>query len=259
VDPAPVTHVVLLDGFALECGRDGGAMSVDDLPRGAQRLIAWLGLCGRPARGAIAGHLWPEVPEDRAQASLRSALWRVQRAVPGLVDASGGALRLARGVHVDVRDLTRWAQRVLDRQALGDGPFAPEVALHGELLPGWYDDWVLLERERLRQLRMHALEVRAETLAGAGRYGEAIEAAYAAVRTEPLRESAHRTVVRVHLAEGNVGEAVRAYASFRDLLTVELGVPPTAQMDALVRGHVRVRRTASGPAHSRTRPPTACH
>jgi DNA-binding SARP family transcriptional activator len=87
----------------------------------------------------------------------------------------------------------------------------PEVRPGGELLPGWYEDWVLVERERLRQLRMHALEALAEKLTEAGRYGVAMQAAYAAVRADPVRESAHRAVVRVHLAEGNVLEALRAY------------------------------------------------
>jgi DNA-binding SARP family transcriptional activator len=59
---------------------------------------------------------------------------------------------------------------------------------------------------------------------------------------EPLRESAHRALVRVHLAQGNVAEAVRAYESFRALLAADLGVEPTAQMDALV---CRFRRSPS--------------
>jgi DNA-binding SARP family transcriptional activator len=227
--------VALLDGFALEVTGAGLGSPVDELPRGAQRLIAHLSLCGRPARGAIAGQLWPDVPEDHAHGSLRSALWRVQKAVPGLVDVSGGALGLASGVRVDVREFTEWAERVLDPHTAVESIMAPAVALRGELLPGWYDDWVLLERERLRQLRMHALEVLADKLARAQRYGEAVQAAYAAVRTEPLRESAHRAVVRVHLAEGNVAEAVRAYESFRALLVEELGVAPTGQMTQLVR------------------------
>jgi DNA-binding SARP family transcriptional activator len=134
-----------------------------------------------------------------------------------------------------------WAQRLLDPAAQADDLVAPGVALQGELLPGWYDDWVLLERERLRQLRMHALEVLAERLLAAGRHGEAIEAAYAAVRGEPLRESAHRVLVRAHLAEGNVAEAVRAHGSFCRMLDEELGVAPTAQMQELLRGLPRAR------------------
>lgn len=241
MDSSPGTRVGLLDGFALERGVGGVPTVVDGLPRCAQRLIAHLSLCGRPSRAAVAGQLWPDVPEEHAQGSLRSALWRVQKAVPGLVDVSGGALGLARGVRVDVREFRDWAQRALDPDAVLDGAMAPESALGGELLPGWYDDWVLLERERLRQLRLHALEMLADKLASVGRYGEAVQAACAAVRAEPLRESAHRALVRVHLAEGNIAEAARAYGAFRDLLADELGVAPTTQMEKLLlRGQVRI-------------------
>jgi DNA-binding SARP family transcriptional activator len=242
VDSPPGTRVGLLDGFSLERSTDGVRTVVEGLPRCAQRLIAHLSLSGRPARAAVAGQLWPDVPEDHAYGSLRSALWRVQKAVPGLVEVSGGGLGLARGVRVDVRDLRDWAQRVLDPDAGVDDVPAPELARQGELLPGWYDDWVLVERERLRQLRLHTLEVLAERLARAGRYGEAVQAAYAAVCTEPLRESAHRAVVGVHLAEGNIAEAVRAYGVFRDLLAQELGVAPTTLMEGLMsRAHTRIR------------------
>jgi DNA-binding SARP family transcriptional activator len=229
------THVGLLGGFAVQLAVDGGHTIVDGLPRCAQRLIAHLSLRGRPARAAVAGQLWPDVPEDHANGSLRSALWRVQKAVPGLVDVSGGALGLARDVRVDVREFRDWVQRVLHTDAVLEGPMAPEVAFRGELLPGWYDDWVLLERERLRQLRLHAFEALADRLACSGRYAEAVQAAYAAVGIEPLRESAHRAVVRVHLAEGNIAEAVRAYDTLCDMLGRELGVAPSGQMTRLVQ------------------------
>jgi pentatricopeptide repeat protein len=120
----------------------------------------------------------------------------------------------------------------------------PDTSLCGDLLPGWYDDWVLLERERLAQLRVHALEVVAARLAAAGRHGQAIQAAYAAVQTEPLRESAYRTVIRVHLAEGNVADALRVFERFRILLRDEIGVAPTDRMAQLVRdlGRTPLRR-----------------
>ena len=117
------------------------------------------------------------------------------------------------------------------------------MGLRGDLLPGWYDDWVLLERERLRQVRLQALEAVAARLASLGRHGEALQAAHAAIRAEPLRESAHRLMVRIHLAEGNVAEAVRAYELFRTMLEHELGVPPSELMTRLVRHLPPVRRT----------------
>jgi DNA-binding SARP family transcriptional activator len=85
----------------------------------------------------------------------------------------------------------------------------------------------------------------AARLAFLGRHCEALEAAYAAVRAEPLRESAHRTVVRVHLAQGNLAEALRAYEFFRTLVHEELGVPPTEQMTRLVQHIPRLRRALS--------------
>ena len=82
------------------------------------------------------------------------------------------------------------------------------------LLPGWYDDWVVLERERLRQLQLHALDRLAAALLAAEEPGRALDAALVAVQADPLRESAHRIVVRIHLREGNALEALRAYERF---------------------------------------------
>jgi DNA-binding SARP family transcriptional activator len=234
----------LLDGFTLQLP-GAGAGSGPDLPRAVQRLIAHLSLCGRPARTAIAGKLWPDVTEEHAHGSLRSSLWRVHKVAPGLITVSGGTLSIADDVVVDVHELTEWARRALDPCAGTDSLTAGDLGLAGELLPGWYDEWVLLERERLRQLRMHALEALAKKFAAVGRYGEAVQAAYAAVRAEPLRESAHRTVVRVHLAEGNVAEAVRAYESFRAMLADEIGAAPTEQMCCLVDSLPGRRTTAA--------------
>ncbi len=238
-------HVTLLDGFELDLVGRGRRATADDLPRAVQRLVAHLCLSTRAARTATAGHLWPDVPEDHAQGSLRSALWRLNKAAPGLVEVSGGALHLAADVGVDVRDLSAWARRAI-APVTGAGDVAlPDPALLGDLLPGWYDDWVLLERERLRQLRMQGLESVAARLASLGRRCEALQAAYAAVSAEPLRESAHRMVVSIHLADGNVVEAVRAYECFRTMLEDELGVPPSESMTRLLAHVPRIRRTLS--------------
>jgi DNA-binding SARP family transcriptional activator len=237
MDPA-LARLCLLDGFSLHrVDPRGRASSVGPLPRGVQRVLAFLALSGRPARSAVAGELWPDVGQPQADGNLRSALWRVQKLVPRLVVSSGGALCLADGVTVDVRELSGWAQRVLDAGAgAADLPDAdvPEAVWRAELLPGWYDEWVLVERERLRQLRGYALEALADTFGQAGRFAVAVQAAYAAVRADPLRETAHRTLIRVHLAEGNAAEAIRAYECYRDLLAGELGIPPSARMRRLV-------------------------
>jgi DNA-binding SARP family transcriptional activator len=103
-----------------------------------------------------------------------------------------------------------------------------------DLLPEWDDQWVVIDRERLRQLRLHALESLAEQCVRAGRFGDAIEACQLAVGAEPLRDSAHRTLIRAYLAEGNRAMAVRHFELYENLLRAELGLEPPAEVRDLV-------------------------
>jgi DNA-binding SARP family transcriptional activator len=103
-----------------------------------------------------------------------------------------------------------------------------------DLLPGWYEDWALLERERVRQRLLHAMEAQSRQLAQAGRYGQAVEAAMQAVGADPLRESAQRALVEAHLAEGNWMEARRSLDLYAELLDRELGASPGAEITALL-------------------------
>jgi DNA-binding SARP family transcriptional activator len=105
--------------------------------------------------------------------------------------------------------------------------------LGSDLLPEWDDDWVLAERERFRQLRLHALEALCQRLLAVGRYGEALNAGLTAVVADPLRESAHQLVIQAHLAEGNRVEALRHYTSYTQLLRDELGIEPSRDLDAM--------------------------
>lgn len=238
-------RIGLLDGFSLTTATSGAPERRHDVPHRVQQLVAFVCLAGRPGRSAVAGQLWADAPEEQAHASLRSALWRLHRVAPGLLDTSGGALAVARDVRVDVRDLSAWSARVRDPQLDLDDVGLPAAELQGDLLPGWHDDWVLLERERLRQLRLYALETLAVRLAAAGRPLDAVEAAHFAVRGEPLRESAYRVLVRIHLDEGDVAAAVRVYRRFRTVLRDELGVDPTDRFTRLVAHLGDGRRVAS--------------
>ncbi len=67
------------------------------------------------------------------------------------------------------------------------------------------------------------------------RFAEAIEAGLSAVLGEPLRESAHRSLIRAYLAEGNSGEAIRQLQLCRRLLADELGIEPSSETRALVQ------------------------
>jgi DNA-binding SARP family transcriptional activator len=203
------------------------------LPMNGQRLLAFLALHGRPlTRSFVAGSLWLDSTDDRAAGSLRSALWRLNRE-GRLIEVSGEMIRLVSHVAVDVAAAVAQAHRLLD-PANDECPSFYDVRLRDDLLPDWYDDWLAFERERFRQLRVHALECLCERLIASERFGEAIETGLAVATVEPLRESAHRILIRIHLAEGNRGAALAQYHRFRALLHDELGLEPSPEMHALV-------------------------
>jgi DNA-binding SARP family transcriptional activator len=219
-----------MDGFELVC--DGEPVQC---PLTAQRLLAFLGLHDRPLqRLFVAGKLWTDSTEERALASLRSAIYRANRpAAPPLVRVVDSRLLLDAEVRVDVREASAQAHRLIDGEACEDASRAGAL-LGGELLPDWYDDWLIIERERFRQLRLHGLEALSARLLERERFGEAAEAALSAIAGEPLRESAHRALIRSHLAQGNVGEATRQYRLFCGLARDHLRVPPSALLEALM-------------------------
>jgi DNA-binding SARP family transcriptional activator len=228
---APAIRLSLLRGFELQVGQRPVALIAS-----AQRLVAFLALKDKLlTRAYVAETLWPETTVTRASANLRSSLWRAQRACRPLIHASARHLGLGADVAVDIRGAMRQAHRLLDRASPADrldGAIRSDLA--ADLLPDWWDDWVLVERERYHQLRLHALEAICERLTAAGRYGEAIDAGLAAVRAEPLRESAHQILIKAHLAEGNRCEAVRQFERCRRLLLDELGLQPSPALHALL-------------------------
>ncbi|WP_328416370.1 transcriptional regulator [Micromonospora sp. NBC_00389] len=246
--PEPGVSLHLLGGFRL---LRGAAPIV--VPRGLQRVIALIGLRPGATRSQLAGLLWPDASEERALSSLRTALWRLRQDPCCPLTVAGDTVRLGPAVRLDVDELVGTAARVRD----GDEPRTAAGALAAgrhDLLPGWYDDWVLLDRERLRQLRLHMLEQLAGQHLVAGRHGDALEAALEAMAAEPLRETPHRLVVRIHLAEGNAFEAVHAFYVYRDLLRRELRLEPSPAMSALLDDTLAPIREASREAAGRPSP-----
>jgi len=224
------TRVGLLRGF--EVSANGHVVA---LPRSAQRVVALLALHDRPVqRLYVAGTLWLDSTEDRANASLRTALWRLRRPNCRLVEATATHLELAKGVEVDVRETKAAAEQAIDHSTPADDDATAALYRAGEILPDWYEDWVLLEREHFRQLRLHALEALCADLAAVGRFAESTRAGLAAVEGEPLRESAHRVLISTYLAEGNPGEALRQYRLFTRMLDEHLGLEPSPLMKDLM-------------------------
>lgn len=228
----PVVRLALLDGFELT--RDGTGVPVSS---GPQRLLAYLALHRRAIpRLYVAGTLWGDVPDERAAGNLRSALWRVKQLGLDLVGSARDRLSLSSEVIVDIHEAQRLAQRAIDPASDVCGLGLDELPFAGELLPGWYEDWIILERERQRQICLHALETLCERWAVAGLYTKSVMAGIAAVTGEPLRESAQRALIKAFLTEGNACEALRQYGLYRDLLRRELKLEPSPRLTALLTG-----------------------
>ncbi len=226
-------RLLMLGAFRL---LDGDEARV--LPAGSQRLLAFLAFQNRTVtRTAAAGALWPEASEPHAHAALRSALSRLDAVSRRAVRVDAVDLALDASVRVDLREARALANRLL---VAGDAPDAVDTVrtavamLSQELLPGWYEDWSIVEAEDWRQLRLHALEALAHHLARVGRFADATSAALAAVRADPLRETASATLIHVHLAEGNRSEAIAAFERYRASLRRELGLAPSPELRQLM-------------------------
>lgn len=209
-----------------------------------QRLAALLALRGPQSRTMIGGMLWPEVPEARARTSVRAAVRDLNLQAPGLLVSSAFDVRLDPAVPIDVHSFLAQARHLLQG---GTRPIEiaealeliPGGILGGQLLPGWRDDWVVAEAERLHQLRLHALDALVHQLVQRSSYAVALQVALAAVSIDPLRESTHRTAMQVHLAEGNTVEALRQYERFRTTLRAAMNIEPSRRMLDLVNEILR--------------------
>jgi len=228
--PPSILKLQLLGGFQVT----EGGRSID-LPNDAQKLVAFLALQTREVpRPFAAGRLWLDSDQDRALGNLRSALWRIRQRTHSLVSCQGDTLGISPDVEIDFQHLNRTAIMLFhESNTIRDQDLSIEPFIY-ELLPGWYDDWTLIERERVRQVSVHALEVIADHLTALGRNPEAVDAALAAIRFDPLRESAHRCLIRIHIREGNRSEALRQFALYRGLLECELGITPSVALIRLI-------------------------
>ena len=226
VEPA---QLALMDGFTL---RSGGA--VQRLSASAQRLVALVALRGGAiSRQRAAFTLWPDASEAHAYGSLRTALFRLRAACPGgSVLESQSEFELSATVGVDVRRAYELATRLESGALNGDTKELELLLDGGELLPDWYDDWVLIERERFHELRVRALETLSELHLACREVASAIRCSSEAVRADPLRESSRRMLISALLVEGNRADALAHHRQFRQVLQ-PLGLVPSPRFDEL--------------------------
>jgi DNA-binding SARP family transcriptional activator len=233
---AEFIDIRVLGGFSVTV--DG--RPVTGLPVGSQRLLVFLALHDRTvSRAAVAASLWPDTTSEHAGVSLRSALARLDGLGRETIVAESATLGLTDIVHVDYLEAQALAYRLLHSDTpIFDGDLAsgPIRTLSRELLPDWFDEWIIAEGEAWRHLRGSALEALAIRLMTAGRFAEAEGAARAAMRLDPLRETPHGILVRIHLADGNQSDALHVVEWYRAALRDALDLEPTEQFSGLVSG-----------------------
>jgi DNA-binding SARP family transcriptional activator len=238
-------HVQLLGCFAL---------TLDDrlveLGGREERVLALLALRGPQRRSVLAGTLWPDTTEDRALSSLRAAVMRLRRVSEGLVEAGRSRISIGSQTTTDVAEMLRRLEEV---ERLGDDAWksASEsltVLAGPELLPGWYDDWVLDERGTLQHRQIRALESLARMALKSRRAALAADLAERAIALEPLMESTQALLIRAHLMEGNPAAAVQVYRSYCRRLGQELGIRPSSSLTDLIGSTGFVPRPAAARA-----------
>ncbi|PYM92439.1 MAG: hypothetical protein DME04_15475 [Candidatus Rokuibacteriota bacterium] len=245
-------HLTLLGGFQARRG-SGDAVALPT--RKAQALLAYLALpLGRAhPRDKLASVLWGGIREESARASLRQALFSLRRALGGEASAvlrqEGDLVALSpAAVEVDVADFERAV-------ATGSAESLARAAelYRGDLLAGLgvdetpFEEWLLGERERLREL---ALEGLAKLLAQQRKDGmlePAVQTALRLLMLDPLQEPVHRTLMRLYAQLERRGAALRQYQQCVSVMQRELGVEPQAETKALYQEILRERPRRARP------------
>ncbi|HEY8745211.1 MAG TPA: BTAD domain-containing putative transcriptional regulator [Chloroflexota bacterium] len=228
--------------------RDGRLLA--NLPsRKVRDLLAYLLLNRRTPRSReqTAALFWPDLDGDKARHCLNTTLWRLRGALRPLegdhpylrVDAQTIGFNPASSFRLDVEEFESHC-------TLADklGPVAAEqqatlyrqaVALYcGDLLTDCYDDWCLVERERLQLLYLRALGRLLAYHARCGEYDAAITCAHRILERDPLREKVHRALIRLYLDANEPAAALRQYQACEEAVRRELGTDVTPETRALL-------------------------
>ncbi|MEU5877561.1 bacterial transcriptional activator domain-containing protein [Spirillospora sp. NPDC047279] len=192
---------------------------------------------GGVSRRVLQARLWPGLDAGDAAKRLRQLLWRVKRETGDrLLDTSGGSVRLAADVSVDLRTAERRARRVVSGEPPERADPAEWSFLGRALLADWLDEGAWEAQDRWNRLRLLALERLAEQALRAGDHPGAIEFASTAVGVDELNEVPHRVMAAAYLARGDLASAWRVFTRFQQLLGREMGLEPSPAFRDLV-GH----------------------
>ena len=221
------------------------------LTREVQALLAYLLLYRHRThpREVLAGVFWGERSQDRARGSLNTTLWRMRKLLepdgvpPGtyLIGNHSAEVGFNRDSQywLDVEDFEKVINHVLaypfqsvDESDVHD--LEEILRLYkGELLEGFYEDWTLRERERLRGLYLKSLIYLQRYCRFHKLYEKGIVYGLKILELDPLREDIHREMMKLYLENGQRSLAARQYEICRTRLSEELGILPMRETQAL--------------------------
>jgi DNA-binding SARP family transcriptional activator len=243
-----LVSLALLGGFHARLDA-GPALTLPT--RKAQAVLAYLALpLGRAhPRDKLAALLWGDRPETLARKSLRQTLFIVRKALADQTSTwlhlDGGAIALNPAA-VDV-DVNRFERRLADGTPAA---LAEAVTLYqGDLLQGLaveeplFEEWLMLERERLREAALEGLARLLAHQRGTGTDEAAVQTGLRLVALDPLQESCHRALMQLYVQLGRRDAALRQYEQCVDVVRRELHTEPEAETSALYRQILRQRQT----------------
>jgi DNA-binding SARP family transcriptional activator len=236
--------LTLLGGFQARL-EPGSAITLPT--RKSQALLAYLALPPGRAhpRDKLAALLWGGIREESARASLRQALFAIRKALSdtSAVHQDGDALALEPGaVEVDAATFER-----LVREGTSVALERAAALYQGDLLSGFavdegpFEEWLLGERERLRELALEALAKLLAHQRKGGASETAVQSALKLLTLDPLQEPVHRTLMRLYAEGGRRGAALRQYQQCVSVLGRELGIEPEPETKALYQEILRER------------------
>ena len=245
-----------------------GTMSIerDGLPlaqvpsRRVRDLLSYL-LLGRHSthsREHLAGIFWGDLETRRARHSFNTALWRLRRLLEHdgrsptylQIDSRQVGFNVGSDFRLDVAEFEHrcdWASQVEAHSSSQAAVlYRQAVELYrGDLLTDCYDDWCLVERERLRRLYLQALDNLLAFHINQRDLAEAINLAARILEVDPLREEVHRDLIGLYVESGQPATALRQYRVCETTLKRELGIEPMPETQALFRTLLPFQRTSA--------------
>ena len=206
----------------------------------------------RIAEDAVIEQFWPDCDPRRGRSNLCSAIWRVRKAIGregfSLIERSSfGETGLSDQAALQL-DIEAFESTMMEALGQADGHAVPALGqgleiYRGDLMPGWYDDWVLAERERLQGLYVGGLIRLMNHQAEQNLFDAGIATGRKILRIEPMRETVHRRLIELHLENGQPAAAHGQYHECVRLLRDELGVAPSRETQA---AYARLQTMSAG-------------